>query len=189
MYLDVSQRLVLQVSREQAVQWCEEIGAPYHEASAKQDLHVESAFLDAARAALQQVCSTSQDFTCWGIKNKTNKKTIHECLTCLFLMIKDTLLPTVQKTHIGKYRTFPVSLQTAEGNSRPLSVLRAAPFPVWEDILRKTSPLLMLTTEHTGAKTVTQQGKGATLVYHAGRRRNKLKWIFFSSFEDLQLMV
>lgn len=29
-------------------------------------------------------------------------------------MIKDTLLPTVQKTHIGKYRTFPDNLQTAE---------------------------------------------------------------------------
>ncbi|KAG7247842.1 hypothetical protein CRUP_034760, partial [Coryphaenoides rupestris] len=35
-------------------EWCEEIGAQYHEASAKQDLHVESAFLDAARVALQQ---------------------------------------------------------------------------------------------------------------------------------------
>ena len=113
-------------------------------------------------------------------KQKTKAKdTTHECLTCLFLMIKDTLLPTVQKTHIGKYRTFPVSLQTAEGNSQPLSVLRAAPFPVWEDIFRKTSALLMLTTEHRGAKTVTQQGKWATLVYHVGRRRNKLKWIFF----------
>lgn len=32
----------------------------------------------------------------------------------IFLMIKDTLLPTVQKTHIGKYRTFPDNLQTAE---------------------------------------------------------------------------
>lgn len=36
----------------------------------------------------------------------------------IFLMIKDTLLPTVQKTHIGKYRTFPDNLQTAERNSR-----------------------------------------------------------------------
>jgi len=61
------------------------------------------------------------------------------------LMIKDTLLPTVQKTHIGKYRTFPDNLQTAERNSQRLSVLRAALIPVWEGKFRDTSALLMMT--------------------------------------------
>lgn len=60
-------------------------------------------------------------------------------------MIKDTLLPTVQKTHIGKYRTFPDNLQTAERNSQQLSVLRAALVPVWEGKFRDTSALLMMT--------------------------------------------
>ncbi|CAL8339696.1 unnamed protein product [Lota lota] len=43
-----------EVTREQALQWCEQIGAQYHEGSAKEDLHVNNAFLDAARAGLQQ---------------------------------------------------------------------------------------------------------------------------------------
>ena len=59
------------------------------------------------------------------------------------LMIKDTLLPTVQKTHIGKYRTFPGNLQTVGRNSqRQVSVLGPAPAPVWEGS-RKSSALLM----------------------------------------------
>lgn len=48
-----------------------------------------------------------------------------------FILIKDTLLPSVQKTHIGKYRTIPDNLQTAGRNSQ-VSVLRPAPAPVWE---------------------------------------------------------
>lgn len=53
-------------------------------------------------------------------------RTTHVCFTCLFvfLMIKDTLLPTVQKTHIGKYRTFPNNQQTAIRNSLRLQVPR-----------------------------------------------------------------
>lgn len=56
------------------------------------------------------------------------------------LMLKDTLLPTVQKTHIGKYRTIPDNLQTAGRNSqRQASVLRPAPAPVWEEKSRELS--------------------------------------------------
>uniref|UniRef100_A0A8C5B5Z3 Si:dkey-13a21.4 n=1 Tax=Gadus morhua TaxID=8049 RepID=A0A8C5B5Z3_GADMO len=36
-------------------QWCEQIGAQYHEGSAKEDVHVTKAFLEAARAGLRQV--------------------------------------------------------------------------------------------------------------------------------------
>lgn len=60
MYLDASERAVLQVTREQASQWCEQIGAQYHEGSAKEDLHVTEAFLHTGRAGLQQV-RTSKD--------------------------------------------------------------------------------------------------------------------------------
>lgn len=60
-------------------------------------------------------------------------------------MIKDTLLPTVQKTHIGKYRTFPDNLQTAERNSHELCALREALTPAREGKFRETSALLMMT--------------------------------------------
>lgn len=64
-------------------------------------------------------------------------------------MIKDTLLPTVQKTHIGKYRTFPDNLQTAEkevastcerwrGGGAALAAAREGKF-------RESSALLMMT--------------------------------------------
>ncbi|KAJ3602006.1 hypothetical protein NHX12_029767 [Muraenolepis orangiensis] len=43
-----------QVTHEEASQWCEQIGALYHEGSAKEDLQVDRPFLEAARAALQQ---------------------------------------------------------------------------------------------------------------------------------------
>lgn len=45
----------LQVSRRQALQWCEEIGAEYFEGSAKEDLDVEKPFLRAAQGGLLQV--------------------------------------------------------------------------------------------------------------------------------------
>jgi hypothetical protein len=45
----------LQITREEASQWCEQIGAQYHEGSAKEDVHVTKAFLEAARAGLRQV--------------------------------------------------------------------------------------------------------------------------------------
>lgn len=44
-------------------------------------------------------------------------------------MIKDTLLPTVQKTHIGKYRTFPDNLQTAERNGKELRAAEVSARP------------------------------------------------------------
>lgn len=110
---DLSKR---EVSRGKAMQWCEEINATYFEGSAKEDLDVEEPFARAARCGLLQV---------------TQKKTTNAPRLCMFnmfilfflfvcLMIKDTLLPTVQKTHIGKYRTFPDNLQTAERNSQRL---------------------------------------------------------------------
>lgn len=43
-----------EVSRDHAERWCEQIGAPHHEGSAKQGLHVDRAFLAAAHAALRQ---------------------------------------------------------------------------------------------------------------------------------------
>ncbi|XP_059926357.1 ras-related protein rab7 [Gadus macrocephalus] len=43
-----------EVTREEASQWCEQIGAQYHEGSAKEDVHVTKAFLEAARAGLRQ---------------------------------------------------------------------------------------------------------------------------------------
>ena len=46
---------VLQVTREEASQWCEQIGAQYREVSAMEDLHVTEAFLEAARAGFRQV--------------------------------------------------------------------------------------------------------------------------------------
>lgn len=59
-----------------------------------------------------------------------------------FILIKDTLLPSVQKTHIGKYRTIPDNLQTPGRTSqRQASVLRPAPAPVWEEKSRELSPV------------------------------------------------
>lgn len=45
----------MQVSRRQALQWCERIGAQYFEGSAKEDVDVDKAFMSAAQAGLQQV--------------------------------------------------------------------------------------------------------------------------------------
>ncbi|CAL8337275.1 unnamed protein product [Merluccius merluccius] len=44
-----------EVTCEQATRWCARIGAQYHEGSAMEDLRVNQAFQDAARAAFQQV--------------------------------------------------------------------------------------------------------------------------------------
>lgn len=108
-----------QVSRKKALKRCEETGAEYFEGSAKEDVDMDRPFLRAAELGLQEVN---------GIKDGDGF-----CLTCLFfifLMIKDTLLPTVQKTHIGKYRTFPDNLRTAERNSsQHLRVLRGGTRP------------------------------------------------------------
>ncbi|XP_060898445.1 ras-related protein rab7 [Labrus mixtus] len=64
---DLSNR---EVSRRQAMQWCEDIGAEYLEGSAKQDLDVEKPFLRAAQRGLQQY------------KKHTLENTGHFQITC-----------------------------------------------------------------------------------------------------------
>lgn len=105
------------MSGRKALQWCEEIGAEYFEGSAKEDLDVEKPFLRAAQSALQQVIQLLYNICS---KKKKDAQSLSMFNMFIFLMIKDTLLPTVQKTHIGKYRTFPDNLQTAERNSQHL---------------------------------------------------------------------
>ncbi|KAF7656855.1 hypothetical protein LDENG_00034760 [Lucifuga dentata] len=64
---DLSDR---EVSRRQALQWCEQIGAEYFEGSAKEDHDVEKPFLRAAQAGLQQY------------KKHTLENTGHFQITC-----------------------------------------------------------------------------------------------------------
>ncbi|KAM3878389.1 ras-related protein rab7 [Diretmus argenteus] len=64
---DLSNR---EVSRRQALQWCEEIGAQYFEGSAKADVDVEKPFVRAAQAGLQQY------------KKHTLENTGHFQITC-----------------------------------------------------------------------------------------------------------
>ncbi|XP_029907023.1 ras-related protein rab7 [Myripristis murdjan] len=64
---DLSNR---EVSRRQALHWCERIGAQYFEGSAKEDVDVDKAFLSAAQAALQQY------------KKHTLENTGHFQITC-----------------------------------------------------------------------------------------------------------
>ncbi|XP_075997002.1 ras-related protein Rab-7a isoform X2 [Genypterus blacodes] len=64
---DLSNR---EVSKSRALQWCEQIGAEYLEGSAKDDLDVETPFLRAAQAGLQQY------------KKHTLENTGHFQITC-----------------------------------------------------------------------------------------------------------
>uniref|UniRef100_UPI003AAC3E23 ras-related protein rab7 n=1 Tax=Centroberyx gerrardi TaxID=166262 RepID=UPI003AAC3E23 len=64
---DLSNR---EVSRRQALQWCEQIGAQYFEGSAKDDVDVEKPFVTAAQAGLQQY------------KKHTLENTGHFQITC-----------------------------------------------------------------------------------------------------------
>lgn len=102
-------------------------------------------------------------------------------------MIKDTLLPTVQKTHIGKYRTFPDNLQTAERHWQQLSVLKdSSPSQLWEGKVQATSALLMMTylsrVQKEWPSKGTVEGKD-TIVYHMERGTNSLNF-FFSFFQE-----
>lgn len=175
-----------QVSSGAALQWCEDIGAEYFEGSAKDDVDVEKTFLRAAQIALQQVTQ----LTLFAFKRKKTQN-LFMFNMFIFLMIKDTLLPTVQKTHIGKYRTFPDNLQTAERNSQHLWVLRAALVPVWEGKVQRDLGTADDDLSNEGAKIVTQQRycgrKGHNCIPHGERGTNSLN--VFSFFENLQLMV
>lgn len=107
----------------------------------------------------------------------------------IFLMIKDTLLPTVQKTHIGKYRTFPDNLQTAEKELASTcercrgrgSGGRGAGGKVQRELGTADDDL-----SNKGAKRVTRQRycgrKKDTIVYHMERGTNSLLNVFFCSF-------
>ncbi|XP_071394485.1 ras-related protein rab7 [Centroberyx affinis] len=64
---DLSNR---EVSRRQALQWCEQIGAQYFEGSAKDDVDVEKPFMTSAQAGLQQY------------KKHTLENTGHFQITC-----------------------------------------------------------------------------------------------------------
>lgn len=116
-------------------------------------------------------------------------------------MIKDTLLPTVQKTHIGKYRTFPDNLQTAEkelASTRERcrggrgSAGRGAGGKVQRELGTADDDL-----SNKGAKRVTRQRycgrKKDTIVYHMERGTNSLLLnvflFFFLCFKSIFLLV